>query len=147
MNRAIRKIIIHCSDSGRPQHNDIEIIRQWHTMPPPHGNGWRDVGYHFFIKTDGEIQTGRTLDQSGAHVRGHNEDSIGICLHGRNEFTQAQFNSLRQLMQSLYFEFGLTINDVYGHCDFDQNKTCPNFDYKKILSPGMFNDPKTEKRV
>ena len=143
MNRAIRKIIIHCSDSDHDHHDDIEVIRGWHVNE----RGWSDVGYHFFIKRNGDIQEGRALSIAGAHVRGHNEDSIGICLHGRNEFTQAQFNSLRQLMQSLYFEFGLTINDVYGHCDFDQNKTCPNFDYKKILSPGMFNDPKTEKRV
>ena len=116
-------------------------------MPPPHGNGWRDVGYHYFIKTNGEIQTGRSLDQVGAHVGGQNSDSIGICLHGRDEFTQAQFNSLRQIVQSLCFEFKLYLADVYGHFDFDPRKTCPNFDYKKVLSPGMFNDPKEEKRV
>ena len=141
--RKINKIVIHCSDSDHAHHDDIEVIRGWHVNE----RRWPDVGYHFFIKRNGDIQEGRALSVAGAHVRGHNEDSIGICLHGKTTFTDSQFKALRQLVAKLYFEFKLSINNVYGHCDFDQNKSCPNFPYKAILSTGMFNDPKTEKRV
>ena len=78
-------------------------------------------------------------------TRGHN-DSLGVCLHGRNNFTQAQFTSLRSLIQGLLRDHHLTIYDVYGHCDFDSEKTCPNFDVKQKITVGNL-DPKTERRV
>lgn len=28
--RNINKIIIHCSDTDNPKHNNIEVIRGWH---------------------------------------------------------------------------------------------------------------------
>lgn len=126
--RKISKIIVHCSDSDYPKHDDISVIRKWHVDE----RGWRDVGYHFFIKSDGQVQVGRPVEQVGAHVKNHNRDSIGICLHGRHNFTEKQFNALKSLLFDLIRQFDLTTNDVYGHRDFDSKKTCPNFDVKRI---------------
>lgn len=126
--REINKIIVHCSDSDIKEHDDISIIRGWHVNE----RGWSDVGYHFFIKKDGTVQKGRELATIGAHVAGHNSDSIGICLGGRHNFTTAQFDTLKVLLYDLTHHFLLTTNDVYGHRDFDKNKTCPNFDVKTI---------------
>ena len=135
--RNINKIVIHCSDSDVASHDNIETIRQWHTDPKPRGNGWSDVGYHYFIKWNGDIELGRPLDISGAHVRGHNNDSIGICLHGRRKFTIAQFTTLRRLILKEKWEHQISDENVFGHRDLDMArppKTCPNFDYKRVLS-------------
>ena len=149
--RKITKIIVHCSDSGIPAHDDIAVIRRWHTLPkmpesvrkkiqsgelPPaeaykYGNGWRDVGYHYFIKADGAIQYGRPIEEMGAHCQGHNRDSIGICLHGKNKFNHKQFVSLRKLVESI--DLILNVSAVYGHRDFDKGKTCPNFNVNDAL--------------
>ena len=126
--RKINKIIVHCSDSDVKAHDDISVIKGWHVNE----RGWSDVGYHFFIKKDGAVQKGRELATVGAHVKGHNSDSIGICLAGRHNFTTAQFDTLKVLLYDLTHQFLLTTNDVYGHRDFDKHKTCPNFDVKTI---------------
>lgn len=124
--RQINKIILHCSDSDIPAHDDISVITEWHLA-----RGFKTVGYHWFITTNGKLQYGRPIGDVGAHCAGHNHDSVGICLHGRHHFHPAQFGTLRKLLESL--DFALRIKDVYGHCDFS-DKTCPNFDYKAILA-------------
>ena len=121
--RRINKHIVHCSDS---EYGDVSEIRKWHLA-----NGWSDVGYHFVIRRDGEVEVGRMLEKVGAHVKGENHDSIGTCLIGRKEFTEAQFKSLRRLDESLKKVFvGI---ETFGHKDFTDKKTCPNFDVHDIL--------------
>lgn len=121
--RKITKIIIHCSDSDILVHDSIEVIKHWHMQ-----RDFNDVGYHYFIKKNGEIQKGRELKKVGAHTKGHNDDSIGICLSGRHEFTQEQFDSLRRICELLIENHCLVIENIFGHSHFDKSKTCPNFD-------------------
>ncbi|HRM59675.1 MAG TPA: N-acetylmuramoyl-L-alanine amidase, partial [Megamonas funiformis] len=45
-------------------------------------NGWSGIGYHMFIRKSGLIETGRPLEDIGAHTYQHNNSSIGICLSG-----------------------------------------------------------------
>ena len=52
--RAVDRVFLHCSASDRLEHDDIEVIRDWHV----NGNGWSDVGYHFFIRKDGTVEDG-----------------------------------------------------------------------------------------
>ena len=75
--RKIRKIIIHCSATQEGKDVSVETIRKWHLK-----RGWRDIGYHFVIGLDGQVQEGRPIEQTGAHTKGHNFDSIGICYIG-----------------------------------------------------------------
>lgn len=72
--REVQKHIIHCSDST---FGDVAEIRRWHIA-----RGFNDVGYHFVIRRDGEVEMGRTLETIGAHCKGHNTNSIGTCLVG-----------------------------------------------------------------
>lgn len=88
--------------------------------------GWKDVGYHFFIRSNGVIQRGRPVEMIGAHCRGHNIDSIGICLNGLTDFNMEQFTSLKQLLRTLKPKFPNAT--IHGHCEFS-DKTCPVFDY------------------
>ena len=135
--KAIKRIIIHCSDS---EFGDYKLIDQWHKA-----RGWKGCGYHYVITNgvidsgkpynpalDGIVQPGRMLSEIGAHCKGHNEDSIGVCLIGRRHFTGKQlYESLPDLIIMLG-DIGITWQDVYGHCEFDSGKTCPNIDPRII---------------
>ena len=129
----IKKIIIHCSDSDNPKHDQINVIRQWHKLA-----GWHDVGYHYFVRKNGEIQMGRPIYLKGAHTLHHNDDSIGICLSGRKAFTENQFKATAILIYDLFEVLGFGANPlwyeyVFPHNVFDKNKTCPNFDIKELF--------------
>lgn len=52
-------------------------IHEWHKS-----NGWSGIGYHFFVRKNGEIYRGRPIGALGAHVQGMNHCSIGICAEG-----------------------------------------------------------------
>jgi len=72
----IQKLIIHCADTPPNMDVGAEEIRRWHVE----GNGWSDIGYHYVIRRCGLIETGRDESTPGAHVRGHNTGSIGVCM-------------------------------------------------------------------
>ena len=127
--RKIRKIILHCSATIEGKDYTVEQIRQWHLK-----RGFNDIGYHYVIYRDGTIHNGRHVDQSGAHTLAHNHDSIGICYIGgldanskpKDTRTDKQKESMYKLIDKLLKLYNLTINDVYGHYQF-QNKACPCF--------------------
>ncbi|MFW5753496.1 MAG: N-acetylmuramoyl-L-alanine amidase [Marinilabiliaceae bacterium] len=123
--RDISRIIIHCSDSDNPDHDDISVIDRWHKE-----RGWQGVGYHHFIKADGTIQKGRDHETIGAHCRGYNANSIGICLHGRNNFTEIQFRHLANLINHIRKDYD--ISEIEGHYHYDSHKSCPNFDVSEF---------------
>ena len=125
--REIKKIIIHCSDSDYPVHDNVETIRTWHMI-----RGFNDVGYHYVITKSYGVAVGRLEEEIGAHCKGHNDDSIGICLTGKHEFSESQFRDAYGLIMDLMDEYGLDENDVYPHNYFNKGKTCPNFSLEKI---------------
>lgn len=128
--REVNLVVIHCSDSSNPKHDNIETIRKWHVEE----RGWTDVGYHYFVKSDGTVQRGRSEKDIGAHVSGHNARSIGICLHGRDGFTDAQLRALKTLVRSICKRYKLDIEtQVKGHKDLQPNKTCPNFNVQEHI--------------
>lgn len=142
--KTTRKLVVHCSatratsDIGRA---DIDL---WHRR-----QGWRMIGYHFVIRRDGTLEIGRPEGEPGAHVSGHNADSIGICMvgglgadgKGEDNFTPPQRATLRGLLVRLSRTYPDA--DVYGHRDLspDRNgdgrvtkdewvKECPSFDVR-----------------
>lgn len=141
--RKINKIVVHCSASNW---GDVEEITKWHKE-----RGFRTIGYHFVVhnpypkfqyyserrphfESDGLIAPGRPVDQEGAHVRGHNADSIGICIIGNKLFTSQQFRNLRSLLRVLMRQYKIPAQNVYGHYELDSGKTCPNIDMEIIRS-------------
>jgi len=125
--RKINKIICHCSASDEDNHDNIEVVRSWHLA-----RGWDDIGYHYFIQKDGNLQIGRPISIQGAHCYGENKHSIGICLAGNGHFTEFQFRTLKQLCLNLCEVFDLHDSVIYPHWYFNKNKKCPIFGLGEI---------------
>jgi N-acetylmuramoyl-L-alanine amidase len=132
--RKINSIIVHCSATPEGRDVNIETIRGWHVNE----RGWSDIGYHYVIELDGAIKKGRPINVQGAHTKGHNKDSIGICYVGGTEQdinipkdtrTDAQKESLTKLLLELKTS-DYCDAVIYGHRDF-ASKACPSFDAKK----------------
>ena len=129
-------VAIHCAATPPTLDIGAEDIRRWHRE-----KGWFDIGYHFVIRRDGTVENGRDIKRPGAHARGHNHNSVGICLAGGvdadkkpdNNFTQEQFKSLEDLLMKLVSAYD--IHTVIGHRDFPNvKKVCPSFDVTAWLS-------------
>ena len=135
MRTVTEYIVIHCSATRPSMNIGVAEIRQWHKA-----KGWKDIGYHYVIRRDGIIETGRPEAEIGAHVEGYNSISLGICLVGgvddqikpENNFTPEQWKSLRELVLKMKMKYPGAI--VQGHRDFpDVHKDCPSFDVKVWL--------------
>lgn len=123
-------IVIHCAATRPSMDIGLREIRQWHVQ-----QGWLDVGYHYIIRRDGTVETGRPRDVVGSHVKGHNFESLGICMVGgiddagkpQDNFTDAQWAALDGLVweASMVWYPGARI---CGHRDLDSGKACPSFD-------------------
>lgn len=131
--RPISEVIIHCSATPEGKNFTARDIDRWHKQ-----RGWRGIGYHYVVLLDGTIQEGRPLRQIGAHVRGHNRGTIGICYIGgvakdgrtaKDTRTPAQKRALLEICKRLTRKFP-SIKKVTGHNQYAA-KACPSFDVRK----------------
>ena len=127
--RTITLIVIHCSAVRPGQQSSAKKIDEWHK-----DKGWKGIGYHFVVRRDGSVETGRPLWMIGAHVVGHNRHSIGICYEGglnsagveADTRTPEQVRALRQLVERMHACFPKAL--IVGHHDLNPGKKCPCFD-------------------
>ena len=133
--RNINKIIVHCSATPEGRDVSIDTIRKWHVED----NGWSDIGYHWVITLSGAIEKGRPESRSGAHAKGHNKNSVGVCYVGgvdsdmnpKDTRTDAQKETLKCLLEDLRERYPQA--EIIGHRDVS-SKDCPSFDAKKEYS-------------
>ena len=148
MRRRTDFIVVHCS--ATPPDSDIgaDEINDWHES-----RGWNGIGYHAVIRRDGQIEFGRHFDAIGAHVKGHNARSVGVCLVGgvdedgkaEDNFTPDQGESLMNLLGMLRCAYPGA--EVLGHRDLSPDlngdgvidshewvKDCPSFDVREHLA-------------
>lgn len=132
--RDIDTIVVHCSDSS---FGDVALIDAWHRE-----RGFDRIGYHHVIlnglrknsrrydfAVDGLIQQGRPHSAVGAHAKGHNSSSIGICLIGKGgRFSISQWRALFEKCCELMEQYDIPLENVVGHNELDSGKTCPDFD-------------------
>ena len=144
--RSIRLLVVHCSATRSVDRYTPEQLLRDHLA-----QGYRGAGYHFYITKDGSLYSMRPLSEVGAHARGYNLFSIGVCYEGgldanfepRDTRTPAQRQTLNQLHSRLVALWP----DLYtlGHRDLspDRNrdgvitsdewiKVCPCFDAKTL---------------
>jgi len=119
---AIELLVVHCSDTP-----DDEPLRARDIQAMHLGFGWDGIGYHRVIGRDGLCEAGRPEYWRGAHVKGANERSLGVCLIGRDSFTAAQMDSLATLLAQWQSRYPKA--RIVGHRDaVETHKTCPNFE-------------------
>jgi len=156
--RKIDEIIVHCTATrpdwwtGTSAQVKTNEVRNWHTS-----KGWSDIGYHYLIDRDGTVVTGRPLDRTGAHVKGHNTGTVGISLFGgfggsagdsfADNFTEDQERALLDLIAKLKADHP-SITKISGHNQYAA-KACPCFSVpawlKKAQSPKMKPPVEAEK--
>jgi len=132
MNRPAWIIVHHTGGTNAnpradTSHHTFETVNEWHRQlwnwESTTGNY---IGYHFFIDKTGKVTQGRGLDEAGAHTKGMNTSSIGICLAGNFDVTMPtveQEIALRELLIKLMKQLKIPADKIVPHRKFS-SKTC-----------------------
>jgi len=141
-----KKIIIHHSANANlsPQFSGInEYHKQKFGMESSLGL-WG--GYQYFIERNGTVLQYRRGDEIGAHCKGQNDSSIGICLAGNFNFqkpTSNQIVSLCKLIDYLLKVYHVSANQIYPH-RFYNITDCPGLLLPDDWAITQFKDYLTE---
>lgn len=127
--RHITLIILHCSSVKPCQTSSAAQIDQWHRH-----RGWKCIGYHYVVRRDGTIETGRPEEMVGAHCQNHNKYSLGICYEGgldadgnpSDTRTPEQRATLLSLLKTLKHKYPHAV--ITSHHTLNPLKACPCFD-------------------
>lgn len=138
--KSTNRIVLHHAAASTC---DVKTIHAWHL-----NRGFSGIGYHFLVRKDGTIERGRAENLVGAHVAGHNRDSIGICFEGNFEtetMGEAQKNAGEELVEYLKQKYSISI--VVRHKDL-ADTACPgkNFPFEEILQ-GIKTETKQPEQV
>lgn len=68
--------VVHHSDG--PETQSVRAIQNFHMD----SRGWSDIGYNFLVDYRGNVYEGRGWNRVGAHVKGYNTATIGVCVIG-----------------------------------------------------------------
>ena len=162
-DNTIKRIIIHCAATpngkrlGNGRQTAAQRIDDMHARRGFARRSWhinafnphlRAIGYHYIIDTDGTLESGRAEGETGAHVKGYNTGSIGICMVGTTAFTRAQWAALTEIVRDCARRYPDAI--ICGHRDLSPDlngdgkitanewiKLCPGFDTAEWLEEGM----------
>ncbi len=137
--KSVDYIFVHTAADPRQNgkaDTTVADITRWHVA-----RGWATIGYHYVVRRDGTVEAGRPVTQQGAHVRGLNHCSIGICLSGNHDLapmTASQREALLRLLETLCRKYKLPSHAVLGHKEvntlvaagkldkiYATSKTCP----------------------
>lgn len=133
--KPVTEVILHTAATpgdwykGKTVEQMRNAIDDWHKA-----RGWSGIGYHRVFAPDGSMAVGRSIYKIGAHVKGHNTGTIGLCMipvhtHAgitkfEDYFTEEQRHSVIEYIKELN---KLTpISKVTGHNQY-ANKECPGF--------------------
>lgn len=121
--RKIKDGVFHCTATKEGVFVDAKDIDQWHKK-----RGWSGIGYHLVVLLDGTVEVGRPVEKQGAHVKGHNRNSIGVVYVGgldknmvpKDTRTPEQKKSLECIAENLLLTYpGITLK---GHRDYSEDK-------------------------
>ena len=134
--RKIDMIVIHCTATRADRPLSPAELTKMHRK-----RGFKCCGYHYYVRTDGEICTMRPVERVGAHARGYNEHSIGIAYEGgldaqgrpADTRTPQQTEQLRALFGKLKRLFPQA--RICGHRDLPGTlpKACPCLDAAAVF--------------
>ena len=136
--RKIDLIVIHCSATRcNRRYTVMQLIRD-------HRDRFGFTGYHYYITRNGTVYQTRHEQLVGAHARGYNQHSLGVCYEGgldaqgkpADTRTPRQKRAMQELLDRLKKEHPDAV--VVGHRDLPGvKKDCPCYDVKATptLSP------------
>lgn len=127
--RNIKYIVLHCT--ATPQNTTIaSILEYWRKVLK-----WKNPGYHYIIKADGEIVNLLPIEQVANGVAGYNSQSIhisyigGVDAKGKALDTRTSFQKAAQISLLMKFRKQFPGAEIKGHRDFPNvQKECPSFD-------------------
>jgi len=122
------RITIHHSASSDVS---VDTIRHWHLK-----RGFKDCGYAWIVRKNGNLEYGRPMTKQGAHVKYKNYRNLGICITGHFQKyspTEEQYSSLNKLLEFLCFAFHIPKDKILLHKDLAKT-ACPGkyFDRNRI---------------
>lgn len=132
--RKIAKIVVH--HTATPSTVSADQIRAAHLQ-----RGFTDIGYHFLITESGEWVRGRPMSRIGAHVRGHNLDSIGIAVIGdfrHSPVPEAQQQALFRLLSQLRSRYPSA--RIYTHRELAPTQ-CPGDQLHALVVSYRLDEP------
>lgn len=115
------EIILHHAEAS---HASVEDINRWHLE-----RGWAGIGYNYYVRKDGTIWRGRPECAVGAHAKGHNDKSIGICCEGAymsEHMPAAQLAALKDLIRDIMSRYGKL--KLLRHKDVNETD-CPGVNF------------------
>lgn len=144
-------IIIHHSLTKDGRVNDWNAIRKYHMSYALDGNiiskeralqllgqgvkgikyPYIEIGYHGGVELVGDKyvwQIGRSVKTAGAHTRGYNNQSLGVCFVGNYDLIKPPEEMLELGAEKIAIwvkQFGLKIADIRTHHEFASYKSCP----------------------
>lgn len=143
MTRQIDAIVLHCTATLAHMDFRAADIRAMHLR-----RGFSDIGYHWLIRLDGDVEQGRDEGVAGAHVAGFNARTIGVVYVGglrssdgkpKDTRNPAQIASMTQLLREIIARYPHAV--ILGHRDLSPDldkdgkvepqewmKFCPCFD-------------------
>jgi N-acetylmuramoyl-L-alanine amidase len=148
VSRRINLLVIHCSASPNGRANTAADIDAWHRQRGfkrgarmmanyNYSTTLKHIGYHWAIRVDGVLESGRHPDEIGAHAAGRNARSLGVCLIGTDQFTPAQWETLATLVRACQETYP-DIKSIVGHRDLPGvAKACPGFSARTWLDTDM----------
>ncbi len=107
----ITKLVVHHSASKAATTKKADLER-WHKE-----RGFREIGYHKVIEVNGNIVDGRSESSQGAHAKGANMGSLGVCVVGDFESEsplQVQIKSLIKVLTEWCKSHKLNSTHIYG---------------------------------
>ena len=130
--RKIDLIVVHCSATRCDRSYPVE------TLIADHGKRFGYTGYHYYVTRDGRLYQTRHENLVGAHAKGYNKHSIGVCYEGglnpqgkpADTRTDKQKKTLLGLLCALKLDYPDAV--ILGHRDLpDVHKACPCFNAKE----------------
>ena len=123
-------IVVHCSaTTDHFERVSWDDIYRFHVQEL----GWQDIGYHYGIEYAGGFPVlleGRPWHTMGAHCRagGMNKRSLGLCVTGNFDLAEPEielWDVTIAVLRTLCVAFNIPTASVYGHREFESNKSCP----------------------
>jgi len=144
--RLIKYIVVHCT--ATPPETKIENIEHYWKEKL----GWKNPGYHYIIKRDGDIINLFPEEKPSNGVKGHNQVSIHISYIGGIDKDGRPVDNRTEAQKHAMFNKLIALSEKYpratilGHRDLSTDKNsdgiiepvewvkhCPSFDVKEWL--------------